>query len=174
MIGVATPARPHQNARLACTGVVEAAGCAASGVCESGSALVLNAKSAETAAARLDNMAANAAAKNVLGKPSLVPPVLSISDAQWGKKIGYHMSDFGLDVSNPAERARFKRFVESFANSYDQVLKGTFSGQGANGGRGDVLFYLKGKDVVVTSPSGNFVTILKNGINNPSVKASMK
>ncbi|PRA75463.1 hypothetical protein CQ054_22970, partial [Ochrobactrum sp. MYb29] len=43
------------------TGVVEAAGCAASGVCESGSALVLNAKSAETAAARLDNMAANAA-----------------------------------------------------------------------------------------------------------------
>ncbi|MGK0131513.1 hypothetical protein ACR2RM_26890, partial [Pseudomonas aeruginosa] len=40
--------------------------------------------------------------------------------------------------------------------------------------RGDVFFRIKGDDVVVTKPDGTFVTIMKDGINNTSVKNALK
>lgn len=51
-----------------------------------------------------------------------------------------------------------------------------FTGQGIENGasRGDVFFRIKGDDVVVTKPDGSFVTILKDGINNTSVKNALK
>jgi filamentous hemagglutinin len=36
-----------------------------------------------------------------------------------------------------------------------------------------VEFRIKGPDVVVTSPQGRFVTILKDGVDNPSVKGAL-
>ena len=56
----------------------------------------------------------------------------------------------------------------------ERVLEnGTFRGQGPSGSRGPVQFRITGNDVVVTTPSGDFVTVLKDGvINNPSVKAA--
>lgn len=47
------------------------------------------------------------------------PPSLTISNAQWGKKIGYHMNDFGLDVSNPVHRKQFRNFVEDIGSKPD-------------------------------------------------------
>lgn len=38
---------------------------------------------------------------------------------------------------------------------------------------GNVHFRIKGNDVVVTKTDGTFVTILKNGINNTSVKKAL-
>jgi len=35
-------------------------------------------------------------------------------------------------------------------------------------------FRIKGNDVVVTKPDGSFVTILKDGVNNTSVKNALK
>ena len=34
----------------------------------------------------------------------------------------------------------------------------------------DVVFYIKGSDVVVTKQNGDFITVLKGGINNARVK----
>ena len=85
------------------------------------------------------------------------------------------MNDFGLDVSNPVHRKQFRNFVEDIGSKPYKVVKGTFAGQGVNGGRGDVLFYVKGNDVVVTSPNGKFVTVLENGVkSNTSVKSALE
>ena len=52
-------------------------------------------------------------------------------------------------------------------NSPDKVANGTFRGQ-----VGVVDFFVKGDDVVVGN-AGEFVTILKNGIANPSVRRAL-
>lgn len=38
---------------------------------------------------------------------------------------------------------------------------------------GAVQFRIKGNNVVVTKPNGEFVTILKNGVNNTSVRHAL-
>ncbi|MCB1441158.1 MAG: hypothetical protein KDJ63_15410 [Nitratireductor sp.] len=96
------------------------------------------------------------------------PPAMTISNSQWGAKSAQHMRDFGLDVSNPAHRQQFRDMVEEIGASPDRVVSGSMSGGGPNGRR-DVLFYIKGSDVVATSRSGEFVTVMENGITNPNV-----
>jgi len=88
---------------------------------------------------------------------------ISIADRQFGRKIAKHARDFGLDPSNPAHRQQMRELIQSIGRNPDQVVEGTFSGQGP------VKFFIKGDDVVVTTPAKAFVTILKGGINNPSV-----
>jgi len=64
--------------------------------------------------------------------------------------------------------------IYDIGNNPENVVPGTFSGQGANGSRGPALFFIKGNDVVVTKPDGTFVTILSDGINNTSVKSAIR
>jgi hypothetical protein len=105
----------------------------------------------------------NAAARGV---PMLLPGV-RISAQQFGKKVGQHAKDFGLDPSNPAAREWVQNRIHQIVASYDQVKQGVWRG-GAN----DNLFYLQGVDVVVTKPNGDFVTILSNGIDNSWFRAA--
>jgi len=62
--------------------------------------------------------------------------------------------------------------VERFGNNPDRVVEGTMSGGGSTGRR-NVLFYIRGNDVLATSPSGEFVTIMRNGVitNNNVIRA---
>ncbi|KGM27772.1 hypothetical protein KS18_12875 [Photorhabdus luminescens] len=64
--------------------------------------------------------------------------------------------------------------INDIGNNADKTIPGVFAGQGPNGTRGDVFFKIKGNDVVVTKPDGTFVTILKGGVNNTSVKNALK
>lgn len=98
----------------------------------------------------------------------------SINEKQLGKKLGKHVEDFGGSPSNVADRQRVIDHIKSIASSPDAVVKGTFKGQGPGGARGPVNFLIKGSDVVVTKPNGEFVTVLKNGINNTSVMNAIK
>lgn len=100
-------------------------------------------------------------------------PALRISDRQFGAKVGRHAPEFGLDPADAADRAKFLRIVEDIGRRPDRVIPGTFRGQ-ARGARGPVSFRIKGRDVVVTSPEGEFVTILKNGVENPSVRGALR
>ena len=50
-----------------------------------------------------------------------------------------------------------------------EVRSGEWRGQA-----GETFFYIKGKDVVVAKESGEFVTILKGGIDNVRVKNARK
>jgi RHS repeat-associated protein len=111
-----------------------------------------------------------AAVKQALG----LPLNFSMSSKQFGTKWNSHARDFGLNVRSDADRAKFKGMVESIATKPDRVVNGTFRGQGPDGGRGPVQFRIKGPDVVMTTRKGEFISILKNGITNSSVRQALK
>jgi RHS repeat-associated protein len=92
---------------------------------------------------------------------------LRIGAEQFGKKIGKHAPDFGLDPANPAHRKVLRDMIESISRNPDKVVQGTFRGQ-----EGAVDFFIKGNDVVV-GKGGDFVTILQDGINNPAVRRAL-
>lgn len=100
----------------------------------------------------------------------------SVTNAQLGKKLAKHVEDFGGNASNPADRQRVLDIINDIGSHPDKIIAGKFAGQGTEIGasRGDVFFRIKGNDVVVTKPDGSFVTILKDGINNTSVKNALK
>ncbi|WP_317618741.1 VENN motif pre-toxin domain-containing protein, partial [Dickeya oryzae] len=100
----------------------------------------------------------------------------SVTNAQVGKKLGKHVEDFGGNASNAADRQRVLDIINDIGSNPDKVVAGKFAGQGVGNGasRGDVFFRIKGNDVVVTKPDGSFVTILKDGVNNTSVKSALK
>ncbi|WPD75910.1 hemagglutinin repeat-containing protein [Dickeya fangzhongdai] len=100
----------------------------------------------------------------------------SVTNAQVGKKLGKHVEDFGGNASNAADRQRVLDIINDIGSNPDKVVAGKFAGQGVGNGasRGDVFFRIKGNDVVVTKPDGSFVTILKDGVNNTSVKNALK
>ena len=91
-----------------------------------------------------------------------------ISERQLGRKIGKHAADFGLDPANPVHRTQLRHLIAEITTSPDRVIEGTFRGQGA------VKFFIKGEDVVVTTPTEDFVTILKGGVQNPAVQRALQ
>ncbi|WP_445493978.1 hypothetical protein [Photorhabdus sp. SF281] len=100
--------------------------------------------------------------------------VFKVDDVQLGKKLGKHVEDFGGNASNATDRKMLLDKINDIGNNADKTIPGVFAGQGPNGTRGGVFFKIKGNDVVVTKPDGTFVTILKDGVNNTSVKNALK
>ena len=111
-------------------------------------------------------------------KASWNPQRFSLADNQFGHKVGRHATEHGFDMKTSSGRESFKKFIYEIAKRPDELRVGTFNGQGirqgANHARGSVLFRIKGNNVVVTSPEGEFITILKNGLTNPSVKKGIR
>lgn len=90
------------------------------------------------------------------------------TDKQFGKKIGKHTREYGLDPSNQNDREKMKEIIDDILVNHDEIAQGNWRGQD-----GTVDFYIKGEDVVVVN--GNmFVTILKGGVNNARVKNTRK
>jgi hypothetical protein len=82
------------------------------------------------------------------------------TDKQFGKKIGKHAADFGLDPSKEADRKKMNRIIDDIVGHADEIRVGTWRGQ-----TGECRFYIKGTDVVVAN-GDIFVTILKGGLEN--------
>ena len=100
-----------------------------------------------------------------------------IDSTQIGRKMK-HAPEFGFDLKNPSDRQAFIDMIRDIGTNPDKTVRGTFNGLGngssqINGNRGPAQFRIKGNDVVVTRPNGDFVTILRNGVTNPSVKAAL-
>ena len=111
------------------------------------------------------NKAAKSARGAATGRaPQRLLPGLKVDDTQIGKKIGKHAEDFGLDASNPADREAVRERIDSIVRRYDDVRQGPWNPRG--GGGSDFLFYRQGSDVVVSKPSGDFVTVLRGGSTN--------
>ena len=91
-----------------------------------------------------------------------------ISERQLGRKIGKHAADFGLDPTNLVHWTQPRHLIAEITTSPDRVVEGTFPGQGA------VKFFIKGEDVVVTTPMEDFVTILQGGVHNPAVQRALQ
>lgn len=91
-------------------------------------------------------------------------------EKQYGKKIGKHAQDFGLDASNEADRLKMHEIIADIVSNKDEIRVGSWRGQ-----EKDVLFFVKGNDVVITKTDGEFVTVLKDGvINSAGVKNARK
>ena len=58
-----------------------------------------------------------------------------------------------------------KRVILDIVDHADEKVGGEWRGQ-----EGPVLFYVKGQDVVVARENGEFVTVLKGGVENARVK----
>ena len=87
-------------------------------------------------------------------------------EKQFGKKIGKHAQDFGLDPSIESHRQRMHEIIDDICKNAEVTKIGTWRGQDE-----EVLFKIKGKDVVITKQNGEFITILKNGaINSARIK----
>ena len=86
-------------------------------------------------------------------------------EKQFGKKVGKHAIDFGLDPSKTKDREKFQNIIDDIINNAENVRIGEWRGQYE-----EVLFYIHGEDVVITNQQNEFITILKGGISNARVK----
>lgn len=86
-------------------------------------------------------------------------------EKQFGKKVGKHAIDFGLDPSRAEDRERFQSIIDDIMNNAESIRIGEWRGQPE-----DVLFHIRGEDVVITDQQNEFITILKGGVNNARVK----
>lgn len=90
------------------------------------------------------------------------------TDKQFGKKIGKHAADYGLDPSKSEDRQKMETIINDILVGPDEIRRGEWRSQ-----PGDSEFYIKGNDVVVVN-SNKFVTILKGGVDNARVKNARK
>ena len=86
-------------------------------------------------------------------------------EKQFGKKVGKHAKDFGLDPSKAEDREKFNRIINDIIDNAEELKIGYWRGQSD-----DVLFHIKGSNVVVTKQDNEFITILEGGIKNAKVK----
>ena len=96
---------------------------------------------------------------------------LKIDSVQFGAKVGRHMLDFGRDPKDTNHRKWLMDYIQDIYQNPTQIRAGTFAGQGevlpsGDHARGDVYFYARGDDVIVVDMDENFVTILKDGVQN--------
>lgn len=86
-------------------------------------------------------------------------------EKQFGKKVGKHAIDFGLDPSKAEDREKFQNIIDDIMTSAENIRIGSWRGQSE-----EVLFHIHGEDVVITDQKNEFITILKGGVNNARVK----
>ena len=97
------------------------------------------------------------------------PPLINYPQKQFGRKIGKHAADYGLDPTKAEDRAKMLSIADDIYKNADERTKGKWSGK-----MEDVLFSRKGEDVVITELDGTFITILKGGAENARFKNSRK
>lgn len=97
------------------------------------------------------------------------PHPVQLNDKQFGKKIGKHAQDYGLDPSDPQSRQLLYAKIRRICEEADERCWGEWRGQ-----EWPVLFHIRGNDVVVESKQGDFITILKGGTANERVKRARK
>ncbi|MBQ7670568.1 MAG: hypothetical protein IJS45_07605 [Clostridia bacterium] len=102
-------------------------------------------------------------------KPGKTSDDIHFDDKQFGKKVGKHASDFGLNPNDPEGRAKFAEITKNILDNPDEMRIGTWRGQTER-----VVFYIKGEDVVVVNSLKEYVTTLKNGAQNKRVKGASK
>lgn len=103
------------------------------------------------------------------GKIGVNTQTFASKEKQFGKKVGKHARDFGLNPASAEDREKFNRIIQDITDHADEQRIGSWRGQPE-----EVFFYIKGNDVVLTKQSGEFITILEGGINNGGVKNARK
>ena len=90
-------------------------------------------------------------------------------EEQFGKKVGKHAKDFGLDPSQKEHREIFRRITEQVLENPDEIRRGYFRGQSE-----EVLFYAKDGVVVMTKLDGEYISTMEGGISNERFKNAIR
>ena len=64
---------------------------------------------------------------------------LKIDDQQFGKKVGKHAEDFGLNPKNPQDRNWVRGHIENIHKNYEELRIGQWRGLGEGGRNGNFL-----------------------------------
>ncbi len=83
------------------------------------------------------------------------------TDKRFGKKVGKHCRDWGLDPAVSEDRQKLKDIIIGIIDGADDVSTGDWRGQPS-----PCTFYLKGDDLVITNADGEFVTVMRGGAAN--------
>lgn len=85
-----------------------------------------------------------------------------ITNEQFGKKVGKHARDFGLDPSLGEDREKFRNIIREIINKPDYSIE-------SDNWRGyeNIRYIVKGNNILLVNPKDDsFITMLENGINN--------
>lgn len=103
------------------------------------------------------------------------PAPMHISEKQMGKKAGKHMEEWGLSPSSEEDRKKFIDITRDIQENADEVRRVQWLFDKETGKRTvEVNAYIKGNDVVLVSDDGEYITTIKDGINNARVKGGRK
>ncbi len=103
------------------------------------------------------------------------PAPMHISEKQMGKKAGKHMEEWGLSPSSEEDRKKFIDITRDIWENADEVRRVQWLFDKETGKRTvEVNAYIKGNDVVLVSDDGEYITTIKDGINNARVKGGRK
>jgi hypothetical protein len=95
-----------------------------------------------------------------------LPKTLDVTSRQFGKKLGQKAKELGLDPGSSRDRFKLQSRIQRIFDNADEIRTNQWRGLGQDGSEGPALFFRRGRDVVVTSIEGSFVTLLKGGAQN--------
>ncbi|MBO5664246.1 MAG: minor capsid protein [Bacteroidales bacterium] len=103
--------------------------------------------------------------KETTGLVKIGTQFFASKEKQFGKKVGKHAKDYGLNPSKAEDREKFRGIIDDIMATAEKTKIGFWRGQ-----KEDVLFYIKGEDVVITDQNNEFITLMKGGAKNERVK----
>ena len=88
-----------------------------------------------------------------------------ITNKQLGEKLRRHVGEYNLNPALESDRNEFKKIAKHIVANASERRTGFWRGQDE-----DVIFYIYGNDVVLTKQDNEFITLMKDGVNNVRVK----
>lgn len=94
-----------------------------------------------------------------------------ITDRQLGHKAGKHMSEWGLNPAEEKDREKFADITRNIQANPQEIRRVQWLHDPETGKRTvEVNAYIVGKDVVLVKDDKEYITTMKNGIDNERVK----
>ena len=97
--------------------------------------------------------------------------VIIITDKQLGHKAGKHMQEWGLNPSNPDDRTKFVEITQKIQREPQEIRRVQWQNDPKTGRRTvEVNAFILGHDVVLVADDGEYITTMKDGIENQRVQ----
>jgi hypothetical protein len=97
------------------------------------------------------------------------PEQLTVDDKQFGKKFGKHAQDYGINPGSPEARQWFRDEIHRIYDDPDRTFEVDWRGQ-----EGKPVALLKGDDILLLKKNGEFITLMKDGVNNERVREGVR
>lgn len=97
--------------------------------------------------------------------------VIIITDKQLGHKAGKHMQEWGLNPSKPDDRIKFVEITQKIQRDPQEIRRVQWQNDPQTGKRTvEVNAFILGRDVVLVADDGEYITTMKDGIENQRVQ----